>query len=99
MPDNPPADETPKPKSSADLIREAREASAGTRGPDSGASDALIQESHTWMEDRTPIADMAQADGPTATDESDLFEDADLVFGAPAPRPAPASRSGDVGNV
>jgi len=86
MPDNPPADETPEPKSSADMIREAREAVGGTRDPDSSASDDLLRDYQTEVEDYTPIADTPQADTPTATDESARFEDVDLFFGAPRSR-------------
>ncbi len=96
MPDNPAADETPRPKSSADMIRDAREAVGGKRDPDSSASNDLLRDSQAWIEDQTSEPDMPQTEGPTATDGSDRFEETDLVFAAPRPRrsrPLPATQT------
>lgn len=86
MPDNPADDATPLPKSSAEMIREARDAGGGKRDPDSSASDDLLRDSQAWMQDQISEADTPQPEGPTATDESDRFDEADLVFAAPRPR-------------
>ena len=102
MPDNPVADETAKPKTSADMIREAREAVGGTRDPDSSASDDLLGDSQTWIEDQAAEPDMPQPEAPTATGRDDRFEEMDLVFAAPrsrGPRPQPTTQPPSPGGV
>jgi hypothetical protein len=68
------------------MIREARDAVGGKRDPESSASDDLLRDSQAWMQDQISEADIPQAKGPTATDQSDRFDEADLVFDAPRPR-------------
>jgi len=104
MPDNPPADKTPKPKSSADMIKEARDAVGGPRDPDSSASDDLLRDSETWMQDQASARATSWEEGPTATDEDDGLDETDLVFAAPRrrrakPRPTPQTQPPSPGGV
>ncbi|MCB2222792.1 MAG: hypothetical protein KQH83_01355 [Actinobacteria bacterium] len=78
----------PEPKSSADLIREARAAAAGG-DPEATASEALMDEARSWLEAEV-LADAAgeAAMQAVTAEEIDAEYRADEVVFQPPPRPS-----------